>query len=209
MSKKILYFLTGSFFFFIFVVFSYLVQKQIFVHFDFNTTVRLQNHISRRFDAPFSFLSLVGSIEVTGIFLIIFLIIRRKILSGLVTIFLFGIIHIFELYGKTFVKHPGPPFGFLRYDLGFNFPSAYIQPGSSYPSGHAARAFFVTTIIGVLALSSHRLTKNNKMFIVIALACYDIMMCVSRVYLAEHWTTDIIGGSFSGIGLALMAGIVL
>src|SRR5437660_11647155 len=177
MSKKILYFLSGSFLFLIFVFFSYLVQKQLFVHFDFDTTVKLQNHISRRFDAPFSMLSLIGSIEVTGIFLIIFLIIRRKIVSGIVALFLFGVIHLFELYGKTFVKHPVPPFSFIRYDLGFNFPSAYVQPGSSYPSCHAARAFFVTTIMGMLALRSHKLTKNHKMFIVIGLACYDILIC--------------------------------
>lgn len=209
MSKKVLYFFSGCFFFFIFVCFSYLVQKQLFVHFDFDTTVKLQNHISRRFDAPFSLLSLLGSIEVTGIFLVLFLIFRRKIISGIVAFFLFGLIHVFELYGKTFVKHPGPSFGFLRYDLGFNFPSAYVQPGSSYPSGHAARAFFVTTIIGMLAIRSTKLTKNRKLFVLFCLACYDILMCVSRVYLAEHWTTDIIGGSLSGIGLALLAGLAL
>lgn len=209
MLKKSVYFFSGCIFFAAFVFFSYLVQKQVFNHFDFDTTVRLQNHISRRFDALFSMLSLIGSLEVTGVFLIIFLIFRRKIMSGLVTLFLFGAIHIFELYGKTFVKHPGPPFGFLRYDLGFNFPSAYVQPGSSYPSGHSARAFFITTIIGLLIYRSKQLSQTKKMIIILCLVAYDVVMCLSRVYLAEHWTSDVIGGMLVGIGLALISGAAL
>ncbi len=209
MSKKLFYFSSGCFFLLIFFFFSYLVRQQLFVHSDVVTTAFLQKNISHVVDVPFSLLSLIGSLEVTGVFLLVFLIIRRKIRSGVVVVCFFGIIHLFELYGKIFLRHPGPPMKLLRYNLVFNFPSAYVRPGSSYPSGHAARAWFITVVIGLLALKSHRLTNHVKVLIIAGLACYDLLMCISRVYLAEHWMTDVAGGSVLGTGLALMAGVVL
>src|SRR5436305_723755 len=129
MKKKILPIASAVLFFILFVIFTLIVKKHSLDHFDFNTTVRLQNHIPRRFDGLFSLLSLIGSVEVLGVVLIIFLIIRKK-LQGIILLALFAGGHLVEIVGKAFLHHPGPPFLFFRYNLGLLFPSAYVQPGS-------------------------------------------------------------------------------
>lgn len=209
MRQKVLLAVIGVGIFLVFVFFSYLVHKNLFTQLDFDMTVKFQDHIfTHKFDRFFSWFSLIGSAEVVGLFLLILLIIRRK-LSGFGVLFNFGLLHIFELYGKTFVNHPGPPFMFLRYDLGFVFPSAYVQPGSSYPSGHGARALFLTTILALIFARSTKISRNQKVIIFLSLACYDGIMLVSRIYLGEHWTSDVIGGSILGLSFGLLSAIFI
>ncbi len=206
--KKTSYFLIGIFVFLIFVLFSYFVHKDLFTHFDFDTTVRIQDKMPRRFDSIFSYLSLIGSFEVISIVLFAALVLTKKIRSVFIIGF-YGALHIFELYGKFFVDHPGPPYLFFRYDIPFQFPTSYVQPGSSYPSGHAARAAFVSIILLFIVGKSKKITNRQKSIIYSLILLFDISMFVSRVYLGEHWSSDVIGGVLLGLGLGISSLIVL
>ena len=146
MRKNLTLFFIGGFLFLLFVLFSYLVDKDLFYSFDFDITVKLQDKIPRRFDNFFSSFSIIGSFEVVSVFLVGFLIIKRKILGIFVPVF-YGILHVLEIFGKVVVEHPGPPFMFFRNDIDFAFPSSHVATGYSYPSGHSARTAFINTKI--------------------------------------------------------------
>lgn len=190
-------------------MFSYLVARERFNQLDFNNTVKLQDHISRKFDLPFSLLSLIGSAEITGLFwlgLLIVMFLKRYWLTFF-AFFLFWGAHIFEIFGKTVLLHPGPPHFFYRGVTEFNFPSQYIQTNFSYPSGHMMRTSFL--VVFLILFFYFKSNNTIKIPMVLGLVFFILLMAVSRVYLGEHWTSDVIGGVLLGTSLGMLTAITL
>jgi undecaprenyl-diphosphatase len=187
-----------------FVLFSFIVHKNLLVKFDFNSTVKLQDHLSRKFDGIFSFLSDIGVFEVMLAVLLLILILLRK-MQGIIVLGFFGLFHLIEMYGKFFVDHLPPPQFMLRTEKIMNFPQFYVRTENSYPSGHAGRAAFISLFIAVITWRSKKISKTHKYLILGLLTIYDITMFVSRVYLGEHWATDVIGGVVLGASLVILS----
>lgn len=110
-----------------------------------------------------------------------------------------------EFFGKYLLNHPGPPFMFFRYDLGFLFPSSYIQPGSSYPSGHSFRTVFLCVVILYILVQAKSVTRSTKIVLAAMVTFATLLVLVSRVSLGEHWTTDVIGGTLLALCLSTLS----
>lgn len=194
----------------VFVYFSYLVAKETFTQFDFDTTVKIQDKIPRGWDTPFSILSLIGTLEVTGLIwlaILIFAFIKRWWKTFFALGFLLPFSQVLELYGKLFLLHPSPPFMFFRGTLPFNFPSGYVHTDYSYPSGHATRTAFL--IVVLIFLVNRYLHGTTKFLANSVLTVFLFFMLISRVYLGEHWATDVIGGTLLGVSFGILAVIAL
>ena len=202
-KQHLTYLLTGFVFFCLFVLFSFLVSKDLFTAIDFDTTVRLQDKLPIRVVPLFSLFSVFGHFEVMLILLVGFFVVMRKWVMGLIAFSLFGFFHVLELFGKVFVDHPPPPFFMLRTEHTFDFPQFYVRTESSYPSGHSGRTVFLAVLFIFFLWKAKRISKPLKMALILGIVGYVFIMLLSRVYLGEHWLTDVIGGSLLALAFSL------
>lgn len=194
----------------LFTFFSYTVAKEKWTKTDFDTTVKLQDHIPRRFDKYFSYFSLMGSAEITIGFCLIMVIlslIKLRILPVLGWLMIIPA-SMGEVFGKLVLFHPGPPVFLHRSVLPTNLPSFYIHTDFSYPSGHMARTVFIVTVFLTMLIlqSKNHLHKIIGVSLLIGLA---FMMGLTRIYLGEHWLSDVIGGSILGLGMGFFGSVLI
>lgn len=120
---------------------------------------------------------------------------RRNGVRACVPLLLLVAATLVEAALKTAVAHPGPPHELSRsteLPAWIPWPRAHFE--NAYPSGHALRAAFLL----VLALGERRA-------IVTGAAAFAIAVWISRVYAAEHWPSDVLGGILLGLVAAGIA----
>jgi membrane-associated phospholipid phosphatase len=158
---------------------------------------------------PFQLIAELGGIEVTGILMLGLLIYLRRSGYGadaLVVLAFAGGMALEVLY-KFALYHPGPPRAISHRD-GPSLTDFLSGAGNlnSFPSGHVVRAVIA---YGLIAFVVRRLAPwpiARALAIPVAVVLI-IVVAFDRLYLNDHWESDVIGGLLLG-AIALLAGTV-
>ena len=100
------------------------------------------------------------------------------------------VVTLIEIAVKTVVPQAQPPEELSRSDE--VVPLLRVTFAGAFPSGHVARIAFLAGI-----------ARIPTWLAALAVA----LMMVSRVYLGDHWITDVVGGLFLGLLVAQVAAV--
>jgi membrane-associated phospholipid phosphatase len=187
----------------LFIVLATSVHLRLWASLDGDVLYALQATLPRVVDVPFSLLSLLGSAEITVlIFLPIVWFARTE--QRIPLFVAFGLVAVLELGGKLLIAQPETPDELLRYAFRTGMPSGKLGTGFSFPSGHMARTTFLVIIL-MQMISTSRWNAVSRKLGYATLIIIAGLMFISRIYLADHWLTDVLGGALLGGACAVLA----
>lgn len=190
-----------------FLLLTFLVAKQVTRPLDLATTIWIQGYAASEWDVGFSLFTLLGSIEFSCFALLVmcWYLYRKYEWSGaFLYLFFFVTLSLVELIWKYVVASTGPAPEFDRNPFRWGV-IAMITP-YSFPSGHTFRSIF---LLGIWFQWLERFGMRSPQSIwiqkvLIGLLAFGIGL--SRIYLGDHWLSDVIGGILLAmIGLELAA----
>lgn len=191
-----------------FTIFSRDVKRGDMKEMDFAVTVKVQERIDN--SSRLRLARLTGEImegatflaspiiSIIAVIIITFItFIKRKEFraAALIILLVFGLMTFAEIYGKSVVHHPAPPFFLLKNPTTI-FPKYQVLENFSYPSGHAARAMFLAILLFF--------TIKKYVWVMVSLVLFVILISISKIYLGHHWLSDVIGGLILGSASGLL-----
>ena len=154
-------------------------------------------------DAVMITITSMGDVITMFIFGTIITIIRRTRKAGMIFLIALVVIVVLVMYMKPLIGRHNPPYSFdpaLELPKNFSIENDSLAPfsaGFSYPSGHAGRAAAFAFIIGFAVYQKSRKAGY-------AMWAFPIMIGVTRLYVMQHYPTDIIGGILFGLIISVV-----
>ncbi len=204
MNKRFALVAVGFFLAALFFAFTFLVRSDALRPFDFNMTVKIQDHIPAR---AYRYLVLIGEsarFEIITVLIFTLLAVWRQWWQMIIVFGTYISAHLIELIGKLILSQPPPPFQFYKLQSDVWFPSNYVAEGAnSYPSGHSLRAFFFAVLVSSMIIHSKKTPVIMKALFVAGILFVAMLVALAKVALGQHWTTDVIAGGMLGVGAGI------
>lgn len=159
-------------------------------------------------DAFMVILTSLGDVTTLFVFGIIITIIRRTRKAGMVFLIALVLLVVVIMYMKPLIGRPIPPYGFTPSagyleDFGLEKDSlSPIAADLSYPSGHAARSTALAFIVGYALYGRSRMAGY-------AIWVFPVVIGITRLYVMQHYPTDVIGGIIFGFLVSVVLGHVM
>jgi undecaprenyl-diphosphatase len=163
-------------------------------------------HGNAGLDAAMIVITAMGDVTTLFIFGIVLMIIRRTRKVGMIFLIALVVVVVLVMYMKPVVGREIPlyTYGFepaLKLPENFTIEKDSIAPFAdrllypsgqlSYPSGHAARATTLAFIVGFAIYNKSRKASY-------AIWTFPVIIGITRLYVMQHYPTDIIGGFLFG-----------
>ena len=193
-----------------FVVFSAIVASGITFEAD-DAASRYFNSVhgsNPSIDMAMIVITSLGDVTTLFILGIVLTIIRRTRKVGMIFLIALVVIVVLVMYIKPLIGRELPPYEFepaSELPENFSLESDSLAPlaaGFSYPSGHASRATALAFIVGYAIYK-----RSKKMGY--AIWAFPVIIGITRIYVMQHYPTDIIAGFMLGGLVSVVLSIVM
>ncbi len=202
MRDKLLIFLVFS----TFIILTVFVARQVTRPFDLMITQSIQQIGSHPLDLAMYFFTLLGSLEFSSFALLVvcWYFYRKYQWPGVfLYLFFFMALSGIEFIWKYVVIYTGPGPEFDRNP--FHWALIMFRTPYSFPSGHTFRSIFLLGIWYQRVTSNFLPLKERKWIHILLILSLAIGVVYSRIYLGDHWMSDVIGGCLLAVLGILLA----
>ena len=190
-----------------FLVLTLFVAKQATRPLDLAVTSAVQSLASERLDYVMYFFTLIGSIEFScfALLVVCWYFYRKYAWPGVfLYLFFFMALSGVEFIWKYVVTYTGPGPEFDRNPFHWSF--IMVHTPYSFPSGHTFRSVYLFGIWYQRLNQKLMPPKESALFQKIVIFLLILGVGVSRIYLGDHWLSDVAGGCLlAAVGLLLVS----
>lgn len=154
-------------------------------------------------DAAMVTITTLGDVSTLFVFGVIITIIRRTRKVGMIFLIALIVLVVLVMYIKPAIGREIPPYEFhpsIDFPEGFGIENDSFAPDAqdlSYPSGHSSRATALAFIVGFALYNRSKIAGY-------AIWAFPPVIGVTRLYVMQHYPTDIVGGILLGVIISIV-----